>query len=212
VARGTALTRPLRHCRNALVPRFFSRFPEPLAEGVDALASDVVRGARLRGDVLGAHQPALERHAVQGHYPAFGRSRDPELDVAAQLRRWLELAGLAVHPSSARKGTAADRARMPPPAVHSAEVERLDPLGGHASGWRFFALPRNLGASRTRPRSRPAWTRRVCICRAATAPRFRRRRTCGSRFPLASPRRCRPLACDRWKGKLGCDVLPVLLV
>ena len=24
----------------------------------------------------------------KGHYAAFGRSRDPELDVVAQLRRW----------------------------------------------------------------------------------------------------------------------------
>ena len=41
--------------------------------------------------------------------------------LAAQLRRWSDLAGLEVHPSCARKGTAAGRARMPPPAVHSAE-------------------------------------------------------------------------------------------
>jgi hypothetical protein len=61
------------------------------------------------------------RHAVQRHYPAFVRLRDPELDAAAQLRRWLELAGLAVHPSCEREGTAAGRARMLPPAVHSAE-------------------------------------------------------------------------------------------
>ncbi len=61
---------------------------------------------------------AEEWHAAQGPIPAFGRSRDPELDVAAKLHRWLELAGLAVHPSCAREGTAAGRARMPPPAVH----------------------------------------------------------------------------------------------
>jgi hypothetical protein len=40
----------------------------------------------------------------KGHYPAFGRSRDQELDAVAQLRRWLELAGLAVHPSCTREG------------------------------------------------------------------------------------------------------------
>jgi hypothetical protein len=56
--------------------------------------SDVVRGALLRGDVLDAHQLAEERHAAQGPLPAFCRSLDPELDVVAQLRRWLELAGL----------------------------------------------------------------------------------------------------------------------
>jgi hypothetical protein len=81
----------------------------------------------------------------KGHYP-FGRSRDPELDVAAQLRRWLELAGLAMHPSCAREGMAAGRARMQPPAVHSEGGERLDPLGGHASRGRFLALLRHLGA------------------------------------------------------------------
>ncbi len=27
----------------------------------------------------------------KGHYPAFGRSLDPELDVVAQLRRWLPI-------------------------------------------------------------------------------------------------------------------------
>jgi hypothetical protein len=41
---------------------------------------------------------------MQGPLPAFGRSQDPELDAVAQLRRWLELAGLAVHPSCAREG------------------------------------------------------------------------------------------------------------
>jgi hypothetical protein len=57
----------------------------------------------------------------KGHYPAFGRSRVPELDVVAQLRRRLELAGLAVHPSCAREETEAGRACVPPPAVNSAE-------------------------------------------------------------------------------------------
>jgi hypothetical protein len=37
--------------------------------------SYVVRGARLRGDALDAHQPAQEQHAAQGPLPAFGRSR-----------------------------------------------------------------------------------------------------------------------------------------
>jgi hypothetical protein len=69
----------------------------------------------------GAPQPAEERHAAQGPLPTFGRSRDPELNVAAQLRRRLELAGLAVHPSCAGEGIAAGRARMLLPAVHSAE-------------------------------------------------------------------------------------------
>jgi hypothetical protein len=62
----------------------------------------------------GGPQPAEECHAAQGPLPAFGRSWDPEQDVAAQLRRRLELAGLAVHPSCAGEGTAAGRARMSP--------------------------------------------------------------------------------------------------
>ncbi len=33
----------------------------------------------------------------KGHYPAFGHSRDPALDIVAQLRTWLRVTGLAVH-------------------------------------------------------------------------------------------------------------------
>ena len=51
----------------------------------------------------------------KGHCPAFGRSRDPELDVVAQLRRWLELAGLAVHPSCAKRTRPAAACELWPP-------------------------------------------------------------------------------------------------
>ncbi len=43
--------------------------------------SDVVRDAQLRGDALDAHQPVKNDTQRKGHYPAFGRSRDPELAV-----------------------------------------------------------------------------------------------------------------------------------
>jgi hypothetical protein len=51
----------------------------------------------------------------KGHYPAFGRSRDPELEVVVQLRRWLELAGLAVHPSCSEQSTPAAACELCPP-------------------------------------------------------------------------------------------------
>ena len=34
----------------------------------------------------------------KGHYPALGRSKGPALDIVVQLRTWLRIAGLAVHP------------------------------------------------------------------------------------------------------------------
>ena len=43
--------------------------------------SDVVRGARLRGDAMDAHQAAEDGLAAQGPLAAFSRSRVPELDV-----------------------------------------------------------------------------------------------------------------------------------
>jgi hypothetical protein len=51
----------------------------------------------------------------KGHYPALGRSRDPDLDVMAQLRRWLELAGLAVHPLCAKRARPAAACELCPP-------------------------------------------------------------------------------------------------
>jgi hypothetical protein len=51
----------------------------------------------------------------KGHYPAFGRSRDSELDVVAQLRFWLELAGLAVHPFCEKRTRPAAACKLCPP-------------------------------------------------------------------------------------------------
>jgi hypothetical protein len=51
----------------------------------------------------------------KGHYPALGRSRDSELYVVAQLRRLLELAGLAVHPSCAKRSRPVAAYELCPP-------------------------------------------------------------------------------------------------
>jgi hypothetical protein len=108
---------------------------------------DVVRCTRLGGVVLGAHQPAEERHAAQGPLPAFGRSRDPEQDVAAQLRRWLELAGLAVHPSS-EKGNGGGQSSHAAASRALGRRLAIGVAGRSCKRGRFFALPRHLGASR----------------------------------------------------------------
>jgi hypothetical protein len=96
----------------------------------------------------------------KGHYPALGRSRDQELDVVAQLRRWMELAGLAVHPLCANRARPAAACELCPPllpyqgrdhrghtaAVHAAAGERLDLLGGQGSRGRLLELLGHLGA------------------------------------------------------------------
>ena len=51
----------------------------------------------------------------KGHYPALGRSRDPALDIVAQLRTWLRVAGLAVHRSCAKRARPAARCEVCPP-------------------------------------------------------------------------------------------------
>jgi hypothetical protein len=51
----------------------------------------------------------------KGHYPAFGRSRDPELDVVAQLRHWMVFAGLEVHPDCAKRVRPAAACELCPP-------------------------------------------------------------------------------------------------
>jgi hypothetical protein len=38
----------------------------------------------------------------KGHYPALGHSRDLDLELA-QLRRWMEVAELVVHPSCVKR-------------------------------------------------------------------------------------------------------------
>ena len=51
----------------------------------------------------------------KGHYPALGRSKDPALDIVAQLRTWLRVAGLAVHRSCAKRARPAARCEVCPP-------------------------------------------------------------------------------------------------
>jgi hypothetical protein len=53
----------------------------------------------------------------KGHYPAFGRLRDPELDVVVQLRNWLEFAELAVHPSCAKRTRPGAACKLCPPLI-----------------------------------------------------------------------------------------------
>ena len=49
-----------------------------------------------------------------GHHRALGRSQDPELDVVAQLCRWM-LAGLAVQPRCAKRARPAAACELCPP-------------------------------------------------------------------------------------------------
>ena len=51
----------------------------------------------------------------KGHYPALGRSQDPELDVVTQLRTWLQVVGLEVHRSCAKRLRPAARCEVCPP-------------------------------------------------------------------------------------------------
>ena len=50
----------------------------------------------------------------KGHWPALGRSRDPELDIVQQLRVWLRLAGLAVRQDCSKRSQPAARCACPP--------------------------------------------------------------------------------------------------
>ena len=45
----------------------------------------------------------------RGHHPAFGRSEDPELDIVHQLRVWMEVLDLAVHPRCRKRREPAAR-------------------------------------------------------------------------------------------------------
>jgi hypothetical protein len=71
----------------------------------------------------------------KGHFPTFCqcRSQDPVLDVVVQLRYWLELAGLAVHPSCARQTRPAAACELCLP---------LFPLTNCAKGWVTVATRR----------------------------------------------------------------------
>jgi hypothetical protein len=51
----------------------------------------------------------------KGHYTALGRSKDPALDIVAQLRTSLRVAGLAVHQACAKRTRPAARCEVCPP-------------------------------------------------------------------------------------------------
>jgi len=50
----------------------------------------------------------------KGHWPALGRSRDPELDIVQQLRVWLRLTGLSAHADCSKRARPAARCSCPP--------------------------------------------------------------------------------------------------
>ncbi len=66
-------------------------------------------------DVLGAIDRRKNDMVRKGHYPALGRSKDPALDIVAQLRTWLRVAGLAVHRACAKRTRPAARCEVCPP-------------------------------------------------------------------------------------------------
>jgi hypothetical protein len=51
----------------------------------------------------------------KGHYPALCRSKDPALDIVAQLRTWLWVAGQAVHRVCAKRARPEARCQVCPP-------------------------------------------------------------------------------------------------
>ena len=70
----------------------------------------------------------------KGHYPALGRSTDPSLDIVAQRRTWLRVAGLAVLASGLRQaGVAGGALPSMPPAVAAHEVRAGRRHVGHGS-------------------------------------------------------------------------------
>jgi hypothetical protein len=141
----------------------------------------------------------------KGHYPALGRSKDPSLDIVAQLRTWLRVAGLAVHRACAKRARPAARCQVCPPlfprtrcAQGGVTVSRIDraPVSRQATGSAGPSCRRGVTprASRASPRGgaaslrplRRGWTRRFCTCRAGTVKLFPPARTCTSRRPTAS--------------------------
>ena len=91
----------------------------------------------------------------KGHYPAFGRSRDPELDVVVQLMRWMRATGLAVHPDCAKRARPAARCEVCPPlfpltrcAQGGATVATSRPCSRQqASDWIRWAVKQSGGDS-----------------------------------------------------------------
>ena len=51
----------------------------------------------------------------KGHHPAVGKSRDPSLDIIHQLKTWLRLTGMCVHPSCTKLSNPAARCSFCPP-------------------------------------------------------------------------------------------------
>ena len=100
----------------------------------------------------------------KGHYPAFGRSKGPALDIVLQLRTWLRIAGLVVHPIGPRGPGQRLAAKYAPrcsrsrgarraasrcghgSAVLASASERLDSLGRRTGGERLYPLFGHLGA------------------------------------------------------------------
>ena len=91
----------------------------------------------------------------KGHYPAFGRSRDPELDVVVQLLRWMRATGLAVHADCAKRARPAARCEFCPPlfpltrcAEGCATVVTSRPFSRQqASDWIRWAVKQSRGDS-----------------------------------------------------------------
>jgi hypothetical protein len=53
----------------------------------------------------------------KGHYPALGRSKDPALDIVAELQTWLRVAKLAVHAACAKRTRPAANCEVCPPLI-----------------------------------------------------------------------------------------------
>ncbi len=94
----------------------------------------------------------------KGHYPALGRSTDPSLDIVAQLRTWLRVAGLAVLASGLRQaGVAGGALPSLSPVVAAHEVRAGRRHVGHGSavlpsaGKRLVPLGRLAGGGRLQP-------------------------------------------------------------
>ena len=69
----------------------------------------------------------------KGHYPALGRSRQPDTDIVRQLQVWMRLAGLAVSPTCRKRASPAARCLSCPP---------LFPLTKRAPGGHTVATDR----------------------------------------------------------------------
>jgi len=97
----------------------------------------------------------------KGHYPALGRSQDPALDIVAQRRKWLRVAGLTVHRCCAKRTRPAARCDVCPPLFpltrcaqggvtvvtdRPCSRERLDSLGRRSGGGRLNSLLGHNGA------------------------------------------------------------------